>query len=465
MDADFVLQGRNTGVKAIFGGSVKKPLMTKVSMRHLNELVRERNQYSRDAQEAWQDFINLKGRMDMELGKVTKRNNFLVEELDSWKQQFLKFQSFAEQLTKETQDLKVKIETHKRENRRLTGLIDQQKDDAARLTIRLSGTEKQRDDALEALVLQQEIAEELERERQRNKKSLSALQHTNVAILRQRDEAQRVVLHLRALIEGQTHHMEHIVKSLNHEEMTSYIEEGFAGVPEEEEELDNASFVTASAKDKSEVNTLRGVSGVESRNDSRASTVAAQHLDGEDVTPDMEQRLYSSPARNSKRFSSQSMVDVADRVLRDKTDAIAYIIRNISEQCAAAVEGLQLAQRADSEDDRSDRRSSLGQQSLVSRRHSSMSSEYGDEDMLRPNRGSSIPPTPDLSHRSSTSMSMASASTTPDRLSLQHRVHDAPDVPTRIMEDDDDSYMHTETMPVSKYATPLRSRQSSRTIR
>lgn len=79
--------GRNTGMKAIFGSSVKKPLMTKVSMRHLNEIVRERNQYSRDAMEAWQDFINLKGRMDGELSKVTKRNNFLVDELESWKQQ------------------------------------------------------------------------------------------------------------------------------------------------------------------------------------------------------------------------------------------------------------------------------------------------------------------------------------------------------------------------------------------
>lgn len=82
-------KGRNTGMKAVFGGAVKKPLMTKVSMRHLNEIVRERNQYSRDAMEAWQDFINLKGRMDMDLSKVTKRNNFLVEELESWKQQVI----------------------------------------------------------------------------------------------------------------------------------------------------------------------------------------------------------------------------------------------------------------------------------------------------------------------------------------------------------------------------------------
>lgn len=61
--------------------------MTKVSMRHLNEIVRERNQYSRDALEAWQDFINLKGRLDTELSKVTKRNNYLNDELENWKQQ------------------------------------------------------------------------------------------------------------------------------------------------------------------------------------------------------------------------------------------------------------------------------------------------------------------------------------------------------------------------------------------
>lgn len=461
-------------MKALFGGSVKKPLMTKVSMRHLNEIVRERNQYSRDAMEAWQDFINLKGRMDTELSKVTKRNNFLVEELESWKQQFLKFQAFAEQLTKETQELKVKIENHKRENRRLTGLIDQQKDDAARLTVRLSGTEKQRDDALEALVLQQEIAEELERERKRNKKELSALQHTNQAIVRQRDEAQRVVLHLRALIDGQTHHMEHIVKSLStNPEISSYIEEGFEDVPEEdEEELEESE---ATAKDKSEVGTIRGVAGVAAvdRNESRASTVDGKHLEGEDVTPDMEHRLLNSPVgRNSKRFSNLSMVDVADRHLRDKTDAIAYIIRNISEQCAAAVEGLQLAQQADTdEDSHSERRPSIGQTSTSDGRAvSNPSSEYGDDDMsLRPGRNSSIPPTPDLTHRSSTSMSIASASTTPDRHSLQHRPHEeVPDVPTRIVENDNEDLandLHADMVPVSKYAQPLaRPSQNTRAV-
>ncbi|KAI9753400.1 MAG: hypothetical protein M4579_005172 [Chaenotheca gracillima] len=417
--------GRNSGVKAIFGGAVKKPLMTKVSTRHLNEIVRERNQYSRDALEAWQDFINLKGRMDTELSKVTKRNNFLVEELESWKQQFLKFQAFAEQLTKETQDLKVKIENHKRENRRLTSLIDQQKDDAARLTLRLSGTEKQRDDALEALVLQQEIAEELERERERNAKELSSLQHTNASISRQRDESQRVVVHLRALIDGQTHHMEHIVRSLNKApELSEYNEEGFEDVPEEQPSRGVSPAPTARNGSR------------DSRVPSRAFSSRASTVDGEDVNPDMERRFFGSPMSNNKRFSQMSLQDVADRHLRDKTDAIADIIRNISEQCAAAVEGLQLAQDADEEAEHDNRRDSKLAVSEDGHAASTQGgSEMGDGETshLHPNDRNSIPPTPDLVHRSSTSMSYTSQSTTPDRQSQQYT-----DIPTKIVEDDED---------------------------
>lgn len=341
----------------MFGGASKKPLMTKVSVRHLNEIVRERNQYSRDAAEAWQDFINLKGRMDTELAKTSKRNNFLVEELESWKQQFLKFQAFAEQLTKETQDLKVRIENHKRENRRLTSLIDQHKDDMQRLTVRLSGTEKQRDDALEALVLQQEIAEELERERKRNKKELTSLQQTNSNVARQRDEAQRVVLHLRALIDGQAGHMEHVVKSLH-------------GAPELknmfQDSSDGSSVMTSQASDH---------------------------------------RL--------------SMTDVADKYLQEKTDSITYIIRNISEQCAAAVESLQLAQRAETNEV-----SPRGKPSYTAQTDDNMTVDETDRQ--------SIPSTPDLVHhnRASTAMSFTTEGT-----ALRSEVGSAvPEVPMRIMD-------------------------------
>ena len=307
-------------------------------MRHLNEIVRERNQYSRDAMEAWQDFINLKTRMDGELSKVTKRNNFLVDELESWKQQFLKFQAFAEQLTKETQELKVKIENHKREHRRLTTLIDQQKDDAAKVSVKLTGAEKQRDDALEALVLQQEIAEELERERKRNKKELSALQHTNATLMRQRDESQRVVFHLRSLIDGQTHHMEHIIRSLNHASETNPIT---GEVSEETSEEVERSPSSAEGDIPNLKRSSRRDSGRPGSRSSLRNAVEKGTSEGESSS------RFFSPIMGSRSTSRLSMADVADRRLRDKTDAIANIIRSISEQCAAAVEGIQLAHDAE----------------------------------------------------------------------------------------------------------------------
>jgi hypothetical protein len=476
-------QGKNTGVRAVFGGAQKKPLMTKVSMRHLNEIVRERNQYSRDAMEAWQDFINLKGRMDMELSKVSKRNNFLVEELESWKQQFLKFQAFAEQLTKETNELKIKIEGHKRENRRLNAMVDQHKDDSARLTIRLSGTEKQRDDALQALVLQQEIAEELERERKRNKKDLSALQHTNVTLLRQRDEAQRVVLHLRALIDGQAHHMEHIVKSIN-------------DVPEAAELMNTTGDSSAAAegaeKEQLEVSPVRPHSGVWSRASSRGSTRMSQYrTEGEDASSAMDSRMSMTSAAR-KRTSGTGVTDVADRHLRDKTDAIAYIIRNISEQCAAAVEGLDLARRADTasseggdEDQRSESGKQRGKRPMKRMSADSVIGAGGDNDngsefdygdnrsearssYLHPKRASSnVPPTPELVHdRSSTSMSVTSESTaaTPQRYSLQsqYRSHEEgiPEVPTQIVDHETLEALEEEE-PVTKFSPRGLERQQS----
>lgn len=310
----------------------------------------------------------------------------------------MKFQAFAETLTKETQDLKVKIEGHKRENRRLAGLIDQQKDDAARMSVRLTGTEKQRDDALEALVLQQEIAEELERERKRNKKELSALQHTNITILRQRDEARRVVLHLRSLIGGQSHHMEHLVQSLTSP----------AGI---EEEIANG-FIEAAEEDKS-------------------------------ISPADKERLLKA-ARNSKRFSQQSFSDVADRHLKDKTDAIAHIIRNIAEQCQAAVEGLALAHDAEIDPSSMSRRRSSNLTVSEDARSTTTSDAAEDQSVHQSGRTSSIPPTPDLiPNRSSTSMSITSSVTTPERASQQYNI--SHDIPTKIVEDDDEDAYAEQT--------------------
>lgn len=64
------------------------------------------------------------------------------------------------------------------------------------------------------------------------------MQHTNATILRQRDEARRVVLHLRSLISGQSHHMEHLVQTLTApDDLVEELEAGF----EEDEEDENVS--------------------------------------------------------------------------------------------------------------------------------------------------------------------------------------------------------------------------------
>lgn len=73
--------------------------------------------------------------------------------------------------------------------------------------------------------------------------------------------------------------------------------------------------------------------------------------------------------------------------------------------------------------------------------NSAATSEIGDDSLLHPGSGraSSIPPTPDLiPNRSSTSMSIASTATTPERSSQQYVL--GHDIPTKIVEDDEDDF-------------------------
>ena len=428
--------------------------------------------------------------MDTELVKVTKRNNFLNDELDSFKQQFLKFQAFAETLTKEVQESKNKIEWYKRENRRLTSLLEQSKGDAARLANKLSGAEKQRVDALEALVLQQQIAEQLEKERRRNRKELSALQHANNTIIRQRDESQRVVLHLRSLINGQTHHMEHIIRSLNQgSDMHEDIAEGFEDSQDELEEHDG---VLADHEANHSGASLRG----ESR---RSISRTSMHSVGEKVTPEMESQFFSSLA-GAQPGSRLSIADMADRHLRDKTDAIADIIRNISEQCTAAVEGLQLSQDIDSgEQDQvdptlqsksahkhTDSEGDISMHTDVSQLGAPDDSIDADSahgvstDHLTPNGSrrresmtSSIPPTPDLiGGRSNTSLSGYSVSTgeTPNRDSQQFQSHHQGKDQINVVGEDEvhdsgsETGLHTEHNAFGKKGLPVNRPVTSRIV-
>lgn len=234
--------------------------------------------------------------------------------------------------------------------------------------------------------------------------------------------------------------MEHIVQSLGQKsDLSGYIEEGY------EEDVDDLEDI---AEEGNREEVAEDTKAYDSRASSRAYK-RANKAESEDISPDMEDRLYKNPSRNSKRFSTMSIVDVADRHLRDKTNDIADIIRNISAQCAAAVEGLQLAHDAEVEAEeyahdqllKGHRQSNISNITASDDGHSALGSETGDDSLLHPSgRASSIPPTPDLVHnRSSTSMSISSSTTTPERSSQQYMIHT--DIPTKIVEDDDEEML------------------------
>jgi hypothetical protein len=393
-------------VKALLSGAVKKPLMTKVSMTYLNKVTRERNQFSREAVEAWQDLVILKERMDTELAKVSKRNDFLVDELESWKDQFLKFQTFTKQLTKETQDLKVKIENYKNENKRLSLLINKQKDDALRLTTQLTGTEKQRDEALRALAVREQSIASLEREKQRNQEELNALQDNNLTLLRQRDEARRVVLHLHGLIEGQTRQMLDIVNSPPSPVVSD------AGSSESEKLIKEVDEALRLHDNLAGIVPTLEVVAEEPNECSPSGIIIEMESTKKNDSLDFDGQVLSK-FESRKKANRFSMPDAADKQLRFKTDAIADIIRNISEQCSAAAQGLQLAHTPEVEDmtDISSDRSSL------------------------------LTDCPELvDSRSRTSLSTLGGLLTPNRHSLAMFNHELHDSPTKALDHDEEYF-------------------------
>jgi hypothetical protein len=289
---------------------------------------------------------------------------------------------------------------------------------------------------LEALVLQQEIAEELERERKRNQKELSSMEHRSASLTRQRDEAQRIVVHLRSLIDGQTHHMEHIIRNFaNSTDIGEYIDQALENTAQESMSTPPARSSTESPKSMKRLSRpgsrVRLSSGFTSRSSSAAS----------EITPEMESHMNAMD-KAQRRLSQMSMPDVADRYLKDKTDAIAAIIRNISEQCAAAVEGLHLAQDAENDEAVIKNETHHLAPSASKADEGSDAGESESGYLSADNRVSSIPPTPDLVHnRSSTSMSMVSTSTIAERSSQQYNPGE---IPTKIVEDEDEHLHETE---------------------
>jgi hypothetical protein len=314
----------------------------------------------------------------------------------------------------EAQELKSKIEEKKREARRLTLIIDEQKTNEQHLQRKLDRSERHREEVCEALAHLQALTEDLETERTKLKVDLASMRNANEHTSSQRDEALKVVLHLRKLIDGQAHLLEDIVQTLPQEEVSA-----------------DESDVTAQPSLKPALDRLAVPTALEVASRSPSVMSNREKLDGADVSPEMEDKFFDgsrTPGSSSgfprgldraKRYSLASISDVADKSLKEKTSAIADIIKNISEQCARAVDTLHLVDEEYEALARDDFSEAVGP-----------SINGGDDDDLRSTdvqgddsrsegtsrrRGSDVSersttsvitrPTPDLTERSSTSFS------------------------------------------------------------
>ena len=258
----------------------------------------------------------------------------------------------------------------------------------------------------------QELTEQLEGDRTKLKTELDGMREANEHTLSQRDEALKVVLHLRKLIDGQAHLLEDIVHTLPQEVSTSSDESDATAQPSLKPALDRLA-----------------VPGPQDRSPSSMSN--REKLEGADVTPEMEDKFFDgsqTPGSNTgfprgldraKRYSLASISDVADKSLKEKTNAIADIIKNISEQCARAVDTLHLVDEEYEALSRDDMSEAVGpsinggdEDELGSTdaqgddaRSEATSMRRGSDVSVRSTGSAITRPTPDLLERSSTSFS------------------------------------------------------------
>ena len=165
----------------------------------------------------------------------------------------------------------------------------------------------------------------------------------------------------------------------------------------------------------------------------RSSSVmsAREKLEGADVSPEMEDKFFDgtrAPGYNngfphgldrSKRYSLASISDVADKSLKEKTGAIADIIKHISEQCARAVGTLRLVDEEYEALSRDDISEAVGPSIMGDdddeihstsvqgddTKSEGTSARRGSDVSERSNTSGLTRPTPDLVKRSSTSFS------------------------------------------------------------
>lgn len=68
-------------------------------------------------------FVDARDDLETKIGRLSRRLNFLMTESDLWRDKFVTFESYAEKLSAEANQLRAKINKEQRETKRLSGLI------------------------------------------------------------------------------------------------------------------------------------------------------------------------------------------------------------------------------------------------------------------------------------------------------------------------------------------------------
>ncbi|KDE07824.1 hypothetical protein MVLG_01919 [Microbotryum lychnidis-dioicae p1A1 Lamole] len=111
-------------------------------------------------------FVDRRDDLETKINKLNNKLASLMTESQEWQRSFDTFKSFSDKLTKESVELKTRLEKERREARRLTGTLSVEKKRQADLEASLSATERAREQALSELSNVQAIRDDLERQQQ-----------------------------------------------------------------------------------------------------------------------------------------------------------------------------------------------------------------------------------------------------------------------------------------------------------
>ncbi|GAA5980229.1 hypothetical protein JCM11641_005513 [Rhodosporidiobolus odoratus] len=147
-------------------------------------------------------FVDRRDMLEAKFNKANQKLAFLMAESQEWQRSFEVFRAFSEKITKESSDLKIRLERERREARRLTGQVLAEQERHTQLEASLASMEKAREQAMHELANVDEVSQHLEAQR-----SL-LLQEIGAILASGEDESSPLFQAVYSRVEPQSHRSE-----------------------------------------------------------------------------------------------------------------------------------------------------------------------------------------------------------------------------------------------------------------